>query len=801
MFHGNRFTEKLREVPADLLLMFLYETLCDECPYQQAVSGRLAGHLPPGGAVFMCYYRNKTARWDTGDYCSIVSGWSATKSILYHGGSLLAVCLYPTLLIVVYKRSRCSPANYSLAWSVSAQMDDNSRSLAAALQSINGMSSVLSLIPVLTGKTQNVKAIAARVFPCSLAVAGLGAGRVLSKLQIGLMLLSADLYRNLVGDLSYYHHEYVNTFSPSLINVPSGTPERHTTNTIVNHNPTEDYMVEAWFRTQGLPATVELSQTNNRRVFCGILVYLLLYAFETFLAVQNAATGTALALIVLQTISGACWLGAICVLQAARGQGKRHIHLNRLGTSEYRCYQLALSGQHVRSAVLSTQLSNIREYNLFDSKYESGRLRMVGGAMVASGTIDIFATVLVVGLNEWAYGWLALEVVFVAVKVFFSLEPIRRVPIVDVQAMPNSGSGDPGPSSLQRSLSSTRLPIAVNSDPDFSFVEVCVARNIVDDVRTSRVWRSRTPGLYIGQPYHSIDDTTTSQLPAMRRPVDGKPAPSKEPLRPSSSFPMQDSISEKENPSPTSDTACPLAALPLPLIAVQSPSPSVEEPLPSGALVAASSLTTASPAPITKTTSCPSPTTAVVLLDRHETLSLRSLPNSRVAITGGRKVHHNAVATGTAPDAFNHDSLSEAPPAAREAALAPPQRPPSQVSLAPPPLPKSPRTLPRYKLNPPTQVIAQPSVRYLTVKDGLLTLSEKQPAAEVNQALQREFLACLAEVVRSNKVASIEFLRAVEAMRDGIHSTMSDNWYAFGTTDLSRYLRTARQDVLWRLFL
>ncbi|KAI0670357.1 hypothetical protein C8Q78DRAFT_975164 [Trametes maxima] len=683
----------------------------------------------------------------------------------------------------------------SQAWGASAQMDDNSRSLAAALQNINGMSSVLSLIPVLTGKTQNVKAIAARVFPCSLAIAGLGAGRVLSKLQIGLMLLSADLYRNLVGDLSYYHHEYVNTFSPSLINVPSGTPERHTTNTIVNHNLTEDYMVEAWFRTQSLPATVELSQTNNRRVFCGILVYLLLYAFETFLSVQNAATGTAIALIALQTISGACWLGAICILQAARGQGKQYIHLNRLGTSEYRCYQLSLSGQHVRSAVLSTQLSNIREYNLFDSKYESKRLRMVGGAMVASGTIDIFATVLVVGLNEWAYGWLALEVVLVAVKVFFSLEPIRRVPVVEVQAIPGSGFSNPSPSGIQRSLSSTRLPITVNSDPAFSFLEVCVAHNVVTDVQTSRKWRSRTPGLYIGQPYHLVDDATAPQVPD-RRPTDGTPVShSKEPPRPSPSLSIEESIPEKESPSPTSDTATPLTAHPLPLIAIQSPSPSVEEPSPSDALVAASSLTTASLAPgVTRTASCSSPPTAV-LLDRCETPS-QGLHNTSTAIKHREEPHDVAVvapvASVVAPNDLN-GTLFEAPRATRETALRPP--------LAPPPLPKSPKTLPKHKLNPPIQIITQPLVRYLTAKDGRLTLSEKEPMAEPNQALQREFLACLAEVVRSNKVPSVEFLSAVEAMRDGIRSTMSGNWYAFGTTDLSRYLRTAHQDVLWRLFL
>ena len=83
----------------------------------------------------------------------------------------------------------------------------------------------------------------------------------------------------------------------------------------------------------------------------------------------------------------------------------------------------------------------------------------------------------------------------------------------------------------------------------------------------------------------------------------------------------------------------------------------------------------------------------------------------------------------------------------------------------------------------------------------MLTLSEKEPAKEANQALQREFLACLAEVVRANKVPSMEFLLAVEAMREGIRKTMSDNWYTFGTTDLTRYLRASYEDVLWRRFV
>ncbi|OBZ75797.1 hypothetical protein A0H81_04328 [Grifola frondosa] len=51
----------------------------------------------------------------------------------------------------------------------------------------------------------------------------------------------------------------------------------------------------------------------------------------------------------------------------------------------------------------------------------------------------------------------------------------------------------------------------------------------------------------------------------------------------------------------------------------------------------------------------------------------------------------------------------------------------------------------------------------------------------VESSVQREFLACLAEVVRANKVPSTEFVFAVEATMEGIRRTMGDsNWYAFG---------------------
>ncbi|KAL7283411.1 hypothetical protein ACG7TL_002841 [Trametes sanguinea] len=595
--------------------------------------------------------------------------------------------------------------------------DGDARSLASALQNINGMSSILSLIPVLSGKAQNVKAIGARTFPCSLVVSGLGAGRVLSKLQMGVMLLSADLYRNLVGELSYYHHEYVNVFSPSLIHVPTGTPERHSSNTIVNHNITEDYMVEAWFRTQGQPARVELSQRNGRRVFCGALVYLGMYALETFLCVQNAATGTALPLIILQTVSGVCWLSAVCVLQARRRLDKRYIYLNRGASMEYRCFQLITSGKHVQSAVLSTHLSNVRDFNLFNSEYESKTLQAVGAAMIVSGIIDIFATVLVVGLSNWAYGWLALQLTLVAGKVFFSLEPMRRIPIVETKPLVDGIStlpqpavdvhgGSPLASRASANFDNARLPILIETDPAYLFTDVCVAGNSVLQTATSIRWRSHTPGVYIGQPYYMEaegDEKQPMPAPSASRTSLGFAPPAQ-----SSSF------SEGRAPRDTSIASTVSAAL------------------------------TATPAAQTHySSSAPSPDSALLI-------------------------------SATAP----HATAGRLP-----ATWFPSPGTPTSAAI----YVKSSGSL--------------PLVRYLALAEGRLTLSEKEPPAESNQALQREFLACLAEVVKANKVPSIEFIRAAEAMMRGIRGTMSDHWYMFGTTDLSRYLSNARRDILWNRFL
>ncbi|KAJ2976403.1 hypothetical protein NUW54_g11571 [Trametes sanguinea] len=182
---------------------------------------------------------------------------------------------------------------------------------------------------------------------------------------------------------------------------------------------------------------------------------------------------------------------------------------------EYRCFQLITSGKHVQSAVLSTHLSNVREFNLFNSEYESRALHAVGAAMVVSGVIDIFAAILVVGLSDWAYGWLALQVTLVAVKVFFSLEPMRRIPIVEAKplvdgtsliAQPPNHSQRGSSSSAHSSFDNARLPILIETNPAYSFTDVCVTGNSVLHIPTSIRWRSHTPGVYIGQPYYMVEE-------------------------------------------------------------------------------------------------------------------------------------------------------------------------------------------------------------------------------------------------------------------------------------------------------
>src|SRR5579862_486467 len=301
------------------------------------------------------------------------------------------------------------------------------RSLQAAVQNINGMNSILALLPVLTGKVQNVKMIASRIYPASLNLAGIGAGRVLSKLQIGLLLCSFNLYRNTVSEVSYPHDEYVNKFAPVQQHVPTATPERHSSGKIINHNLSETYLVEAWFRAQGRPSTIELMQNNYVRMAVGFTIYLIVYAAETYLGVQNAAIGTQLAFVIFQMVCVVMWLSAITILQVRRGQGSRFVKVNSLDSSEYRCHTLPMLGDHVSSSILSFHLENVRKFNLFGGDYQQTALTLAGLLILLNAVLDIVSTVLIVGLTNWAYPWLALEVFIIAVKVFFCIEPLRTI--------------------------------------------------------------------------------------------------------------------------------------------------------------------------------------------------------------------------------------------------------------------------------------------------------------------------------------------------------------------------------------
>ncbi|OQU98293.1 hypothetical protein CLAIMM_04099 [Cladophialophora immunda] len=347
----------------------------------------------------------------------------------------------------------------------------------SAVQNINGMNSILTLLPVLTGKVQNVKLIASRSLPASFVVAGIGAGRVLSKLQLGILLWSFELYRNTVAELSYAHDEYMNRFMPKLRHIPSGTAERHTTSLIINHNPAEAYMVEAWFQARGRASTVQLRQNNYVRLLVGSVIYLALYSGETFLAVQNGAEGTGRLLTVVQTVCVCLWLGAVVMTQVARGQGKSEVQLNRLGSPEYRCLQIPTAGEHVTCAILSFHLHNLSGFQVYRANYEQPILRVAGGLILISGVLDLVSTVLIVGLTAWAYPWIGLEVAIILAKVVFCLEPTREIEIASVDAggsAPVQGGPDP-------------LPLQIQLADHF----VCQ--------------RSNSAGLWIGQAYIASD--------------------------------------------------------------------------------------------------------------------------------------------------------------------------------------------------------------------------------------------------------------------------------------------------------
>lgn len=377
-------------------------------------------------------------------------------------------------------------------------IDLRDRDWQSAVQNINGMNSILTLLPVLTGKMQNVKLVASRIFPASFVMAGIGAGRVLSKLQLGILLWSFELYRSTVGELSYAHDEYINRFMPKLQHIPTGTPERHTTNMIVNHNMAETYMVEAWFQARGCPSTVRLKQNNYTRLFVGSAIYLALYSTETFLAVQNGAEGTQKLLIIVQSITVALWLVPVIMTQIARGQGKAEVDLNRIGSPEYRCLQMPTGGEHIISEVFSFHLNNLSGFQLYQSNYEQPMLRIAGGMILLSGFLDVVSTILIVGLTNWAYAWIGFELVIILAKVIFCLEPIREIEIASVVIDAASDHPpEPGPD---------MLPLKIQFGDGFICKTVTTDYNIVYDVsHPSLEWQSTTAGLWIAQSYVTPD--------------------------------------------------------------------------------------------------------------------------------------------------------------------------------------------------------------------------------------------------------------------------------------------------------
>lgn len=383
---------------------------------------------------------------------------------------------------------------------VAPSQRDNPRTWESAVQNINGMNSILTLLPVLTGKVQNIKLVASRVYPASFVVAGIGAGRVLSKLQLGILLCSFELYRNTVADLSYAHDEYINRFAPTLLHLPTGTPERHSTKLIVNHNPAETYMVEAWFRTQGSPSVVELKQNNYTRIAVGFAIYIMLYAGETYLAVQNAATGTATLLSVVQGICVCAWLTAVLILQIIKGQGKPEVELNLLQSTAYRCFTLPTSGEYVDSEVFSFHLNNLNDYKLYASNYEQPLLAVAGTLILTSATLDILSTVLIVGLTTWAYGWIGLEVLILFTKVVFCVEPLREIEIKSAKC-----HGDANPTTIPSAAAVNFLPLKINLAEPMTCESVSTDHSIFRDSNTNTKYQSTTAGLFIDQEYTTTD--------------------------------------------------------------------------------------------------------------------------------------------------------------------------------------------------------------------------------------------------------------------------------------------------------
>ncbi|GFF40233.1 hypothetical protein IFM51744_04393 [Aspergillus udagawae] len=373
--------------------------------------------------------------------------------------------------------------------STSRRDPGSDRSWTSAVQKINGINSILTLVPILTGKVQNIKLIASRIYPASFVIGGIGAGRVLLKFQLGILLCSHELYRNTISDISYFHDEYVNKFSPILEHVPTDTPERHSSGTIINHNLAETYMIEAWFRSQGDPSIATPRHTSKRRTIIGSIIFSAIYAAEAYIASRNVAIGAENVYIIFQAICAVTWLAAILIVQVKRGDGKQQIKLNATQRN-YRYLKLPMLGKHISSQILSFHHDHLTDYMLFGSEYEQKMLTFAGMLFLTSAILDILSTIIVIGLTTWAYVWIGLEIGIVAVKVVFCVEPLRQTELQNITPARDLP--------LRRDQ---RLPLIINLRPSLECKKVCVGYNIFEEKETGHEWQSASAGIYVGQRY------------------------------------------------------------------------------------------------------------------------------------------------------------------------------------------------------------------------------------------------------------------------------------------------------------
>lgn len=380
--------------------------------------------------------------------------------------------------------------------------DQNDRTWQHAVQNINGMTTILALIPVQTGKNQNVKLAGSRIFPASHVLAGVGAGRVLAKVQLGVLLWSFQLYRNTIGEALTPHEEYINSYAPKLNHFATATPERHTKGAIESHNIAENYMVEAWFRAQGTPAEAYLDHNSHGRAIIGLIVYIGLYAAETYIAARNAAVGTANAFVTLQVISAFIWVAGSTILHFSKSQGMEKIGLNNIESPDYRCFTMPIYGDNVKSEAFGFDYFNVYHYKLFPRGYEHFPIRIAGSLVAFSGLLDLISTILLVGFTYWAYPWLGIEIVIIFAKVLFCLEPLRHTEIAKVVAQGGFDSD-----LIDQEGTVKKLPLTIPMAWPYLCNSVTTDYNIVEDATTHAIWRSTTAGSWIGQEYVSKGTT------------------------------------------------------------------------------------------------------------------------------------------------------------------------------------------------------------------------------------------------------------------------------------------------------